>query len=104
MADRDERGRLLPGHGVVSPGRPRTEAAEKLRAALEGVVDNGTMLKWKAAMKRKLERGDPWATQFVYERIAGKVPDQHVLGGDPDAPILIDIITELVTGDDPASQ
>ncbi len=69
-------GRFLPGNKASKGGgRPSTEAAEKLRAALEGVVDNGTMPKWRAAMKRKLEHGDQWATQFVFERIAGKVPD-----------------------------
>lgn len=90
---RDENGRLLPG-STLNPGgkggRPRTEDAEKLQAALSAVLDNGTLPKWKAAIKKRLERGDQWATEFVFERIVGKVPNEtnlHVDANDIDAAI-----------------
>ena len=77
MADeaRDEKEMFRPGYKPApGPGRPRSDSAEKLRVSLEEVIGNGTLPKWKAAMKRRLEKGDQWATEFVFERIAGKVP------------------------------
>lgn len=38
------------------------------------------MAKWREAMKLRVARGDQWATQFVFERIAGKVPDVLAAG------------------------
>jgi hypothetical protein len=71
---RDERGRFLPGNKPEpGPGRPRSDAAEKLRISLEEVIGNGTLPKWKAAMKKRLEKGDQWATEFVWDHLAGKV-------------------------------
>lgn len=89
MAERDDKGRFLPGNKVAvgnGGGRPTLEASERLRAELADIVSNGTLPRWKASMKRKLERADPWATEFVFNRLLGKVPDkQEVTGldGDP---------------------
>lgn len=97
---RDEKGRFLPGNKPEpGPGRPRKESAEKLRAAIEDVISNGTLPKWKAAMKERLERGDQWATEFVFERIAGKVPTSLELGGPDGGPIQLEIVERIVDAD-----
>jgi hypothetical protein len=86
---RDEKGRLLPG-STLNPkggGRPRTEDAEKLQAALSALLSNGTLPKWQASMKKRLERGDQWATEFVFERITGKVPSGLELTGADGGPV-----------------
>ena len=72
---RDERGRLLPG-SQLGQGRPKLEVEERLRSAIYAVCDQDTMTKWVAAVQKKLAHGDQWATQFVIERIQGKVPDR----------------------------
>ncbi len=36
MSDRDEKGRLLPGHSSPGPGRPRREQEAKILEALRG--------------------------------------------------------------------
>jgi len=86
-AGRGADGRFLRGNqfGAASNGgaggRPRSEDAEKLRAALGKVVDNGTMQKWAASMKRRIEKGDQWATEFLFQRLLGKVPDNVEVSG-----------------------
>lgn len=99
--DRDAKGRFIPGHSVQPPpglvGRPRLEDAEKLRAALSKVVDNGTMKKWAEAMKRRIERGDMAATEFVFERVMGKVPQALEHGIDDR---LAEFIACMMTPDD----
>lgn len=95
--DRDERGRFVPGHSIkplTRPGRPRTEDAEKLRAALSLILDNGTLPKWTRAMKKKLARGDEYATTFVFDRIAGKVPNIADVAEDG---ILAALLEQLIT-------
>lgn len=93
---RDEKGRFVPGNTASKgAGRPRTEAAEKLKASLEGVLSNGTLPKWQEAMKKRLARGDQWATEFVFERIAGKVPSPVELSGMDGEPIVIRINGDL---------
>jgi hypothetical protein len=84
MAERDERGRFLPGNKVAvgnGGGRPSQDDIEKLTSSLSKVISNGTLDRWAAAMKRKLERADPWATDFTFNRLLGKVPDKQELGG-----------------------
>ena len=95
MTERGPDGKFLPGNqaGIKSKGggRPTSEAAERLRVTLEEIVSNGTLPKWKAAIKRKLEKGDPWATEFVFERLMGKVPTESKveLSGPENGPIRI---------------
>lgn len=94
---RDEKGRLLPG-STLNPkggGRPKSEDAEKLQQSLSALLSNGTLPKWQAAMKKRLERGDQWATEFVFERIAGKVPNINEIGGIDGEPIIITINGDL---------
>lgn len=83
MTERGPDGKFLPGNkasaGNKGGGRPTSEAAERLHATLEEIVSNGTLPKWKAAMKKKLERGDPWATEFVFNRMLGKVPNESTV-------------------------
>lgn len=98
--DRDEKGRFLPGHAVksVGGGRPRADDVEKVRTALSKAIDNGTLTKWAAAMKAKLEKGDQFASEFVFDRIIGK-PRQAI---DVDAD---DALREFMTwmiGSDPS--
>jgi hypothetical protein len=90
--ERDDKGRFLPGHEPKSPGRPRTDAAEKLRASLESVVSNGTLPKWQESMKKRLARGDQWATEFVFERIAGKVVSSVEVSGTDGGPIELRVV------------
>lgn len=93
MTERGPDGKFLPGNRVSAGnkggGRPTSDAAERLRASLEDVVGNGTLPKWKAAMKRRLERGDQWATEFVFNRMVGKVPDKQEIGGMDGDPLEI---------------
>jgi len=51
------------------------EEAAKLSAGLRQIVSNGSVKKWAEAMKRRFEKGDLPVTQFVFERVAGKVPN-----------------------------
>jgi hypothetical protein len=91
---RDEKGRLLPG-STLNPkggGRPRTEDAEKLQQAVSDLLDNGTLPKWKAAMRKRLERGDQWATEFLFERVIGKVPNLNEISGLDGGPLEIHVI------------
>lgn len=86
---RDARGRFLPGNKAAvggGGGRPRVERVESLNEVLLLIADEHTMQKWMASMQRKLERADPWATEFLFDRLLGKVPNKQEIGaldGEP---------------------
>ena len=62
-----------------------------LRAALEDVVtQNGTLREWKEAMRKRLKKGDAWATEFVFDRIEGKVVEQLEISGPDGGPVVFD--------------
>ena len=87
--DRDEKGRFLPGHGIRPPpgsvtGRPRIEDQEKLRAGLSKAIGNGSVDKWAKAIRERFERGDMVVTEFIFERLLGKVPQGQQVGIDED--------------------
>ena len=63
-------------------GPPQVEEAAKLSAGLRQIVSNGSVRKWAEAMKRRFEKGDLPITQFIFERIVGKVPDVHDVDAD----------------------
>ena len=71
---RDDKGRFVPGHAplVKSPGRPRQDDAERLRAALRDMLDDETMEAWIKAMRKKLAKGNGFAAEFVADRLMGK--------------------------------
>ncbi len=103
MTERDERGRFLPGNAAAKgSGRPKSEDAERIGAALSAAISNGTLPKWTLAFKRKLERADPWATEFLWNRIAGKVPDKQEVTGSDGEPLEIVIRHVRVPYPDPA--
>lgn len=90
MTERDERGRFLPGNSAgARGGRPKTEDAERIAGALSAALANGTLPKWTLAFKRKLERADPWATEFLWNRLVGKVPDKQEVTGAEGEPVEI---------------
>lgn len=89
---RDALGRFLPGNKAAlgnSGGRPPADAMERLSIVLAMIADNSTMQKWAASMRRKLERADPWATEFVFERLLGKVPNKQELSATDGEPLTI---------------
>ncbi len=71
MAERDERGRFLPGH-VGLGGRPRTVDAERIRDIVREVLDDETVERWQAAMRKKLAKGNSFASEFVRDTLGGK--------------------------------
>jgi hypothetical protein len=83
MAERDATtGKFAPGNQAAKgKGRPPGEIALRLNTALDGVLDRPTLTKWQASMKRRLAKGDQWATEFVFNRTLGKVPDKTELTG-----------------------
>ena len=98
-------GRFLPGNKAQAnngAGRPRTEDVEKLRAALSSVLDNGTLPKWARAMKKRLARGDEFATAFVFDRLLGKVPNQNDIPRDGTLAALLEQLISLGGSDDDA--
>jgi hypothetical protein len=96
MRGRDERGRFLPGNTAArGGGRPRSEDADKLAASLSRCSANGTLSQWEAAFKRKLAKADPWATEFLWNRLVGKVPDKQEVTGAEGEPV--EIIVRYVT-------
>ena len=53
-------------------------------------------------MKRRLEKGDQWATEFVFERIAGKVPSAIEHSGADGGPIELHVIYDAKIRDSSA--
>ncbi len=95
--DRDHRGRFVTGNcAAAGKGRPRKDGAEHLEEVLSRVLDDEAALaKWVAAFKRKLALADPWATEFLWDHVVGKVPTRQRLGGMKGEPL--EIIVRHVT-------
>jgi len=70
--DRDERGRLLPGHHQPGPGRPKRETEQAILQAITEALDPATI---KAALIEALqiarEQRSPRAIVAVLELAAG---------------------------------
>lgn len=70
---RDERGRIVTRTGAPpNGGRPRLDDAEKIRAAVRGMLDDETLIAWQAAMKKKLAKGNSFAAEYVRDTLVGK--------------------------------
>ncbi len=108
MADKDERGRFLPGHSLG--GRQKsTRRIEGIlqRIGQEEVLCEGGELKTRLEVLMRTvyklaEDGTQWAVQFVAERTEGKVRESRVEDGqDERAPIkLLDIKEAVTTGEE----
>ena len=90
---KDERGKFVegnPGSGRAGPGRPKGSEVERLRQALNSVLDDATMEAWVRALRKKLARGSITASLFVVDRILGKpaVNVHHQVDGNLDRFVL----------------
>lgn len=110
-ADRDERGRLLPGHSVKSPGNPALRAVAAYKEAFKQAItpDELRALAVKCYRDAMNETGEvpvpivTHARTMVVERLAGAVKvDVEVIGRGvhdfgktfaPDAAAAIEAIT-----------
>lgn len=73
ITGRDHRGRITSREGPTpGAGRPSLQATERLRVAIEELLDDETMAAWQAAMRRKLAKGNSAASVFVADRLLGK--------------------------------
>jgi hypothetical protein len=73
IAKRDARGRILERRGPTpGAGRPSLQATERLRVAIEELLDEETLAAWQAAMRKKLAKGNSAASVFVADRLLGK--------------------------------
>lgn len=81
MGDRDERGRLLPGHGLGG----RQKSTRRIEGILQRIGQEEVLCEG-GEIKTRLERlmntvyslaedGQQWAVQFVAERTEGKIKD-----------------------------
>lgn len=75
--DRDELGRLLPGHGVKSPGRPRGVDLRSLAAQQEanGFDLAGGLWKVLTTLLEQAQKGDVASAKLLLDRLAE--PDRH---------------------------
>jgi hypothetical protein len=89
--DRDSHGRFITGNcAAAGRGRPRADGPERLEEVLSRVLDDEEALaKWVAAFKRKLSHADPWATEFLWDRVVGKVPARQEFTGMAGEPLEI---------------
>lgn len=71
MAERDAQGRFLPGHTPMG-GRPRADDVERIRDIVREVLDDETVRKWQVAMRRKLAKGNSFASEYVRDTLGGK--------------------------------
>lgn len=76
MADRDAKGRLLPGHSIQPPpghnGRHKLDDSERIRTIARNVLDEETIAAWTKAMRKKLAKGNSFATEYIRDTLAGK--------------------------------
>ncbi len=73
ITKRDARGRIVARSGPTpGAGRPSLEATERLRVAIEELLDEETLAAWQAAMRKKLAKGNSAASVFVADRLLGK--------------------------------
>lgn len=73
ISKRDARGRIVQRRGPTpGAGRPSLEATERLRVAIEDLLDDETLAAWQASMRKKLAKGNSAASVFVADRLLGK--------------------------------
>lgn len=71
--ERDERGRITRRTGAVpGAGRPSLAAQERLRIAIEELMDAETLEAWQESMRKKLRKGNTAASNFVRDTVLGK--------------------------------
>ena len=67
---------------------PYADGAEHLEEGLSrGLDDEEVLAKWVATFKHKLVHTVPWATEFLWERVIGKVPAKQELSGTEGEPV-----------------
>lgn len=73
MGDRDEKGRLLPGHSIRNPGKPRNLQEQEYRDVLHRTVTPAIFETIIRKMIDHVERtGSIRAAQFLTEQLIGK--------------------------------
>lgn len=86
MADRDDKGRFVPGHAIKG-GRKRRADEQELTAALFKELP---LSEAAHVLAEHARNGEPWAVKMFFEYAVG-VPAQRVqLSGPDDGPIEID--------------
>jgi hypothetical protein len=74
--ERDERGRVLPGSklAIGNKGGGRLSAAKELRLlnALNDAITPDVLQDMADAVMEKVRKADPWAVDFVFDRLVGK--------------------------------
>lgn len=71
--ERDAKGRITRRTGAVpGAGRPSLAAQERLRIAIEELMDAETLEQWQESMRKKLRKGNTAATAFVRDSVLGK--------------------------------
>lgn len=98
-AERGPDGKFLPGNKAAvgnGGGRPSSDDAERVTASLSSAISNGTLGKWAASFKRRLERADPWATEFLWNRMIGKETIKAEISGPNGAAQTHRVIIEYV--------
>jgi hypothetical protein len=95
--DRDTRGRFINGNcAAKGMGRPRVRDSERLEELLaSALADELALGEWMAAFKRKLARADPWATEFLWDRLVGKVAARQEVTGVVGEPV--EVVVRYVT-------
>lgn len=91
---RDEKGRLLPGHGLKSPGRPRRDVERRYSEIAFAAVTPGVWFKIVSNAAEAAANGDMQAARFIadvlgFKREADPFQELQVDTGDvaaPDAP------------------
>jgi hypothetical protein len=95
--DRDNRGRFINGNcAAKGKGRPRARCSERMEELLASALNDKLALEeWMTAFKRKLARADPWATEFLWDRLVGKVAARQEVAGVISEPV--EVVVRYVT-------
>lgn len=92
---RDKAGRLLPGHGLKSPGRKPRQVEERYFELLKKSV---TDKDWSEIIERAMQqakKGDGMARKFLADYLIGPPPQRFEHSGSSDGgPILIRVVRE----------
>ena len=71
-ANRDRRGRWLPGHRQAGPGNPNLQALAAHRQAIAGAVTSEQLAAIMQALVEQALKGSVPAAQAVLERVVGR--------------------------------
>ena len=71
-ANRDRRGRWLPGHRQAGPGNPHLQALAAHRQAIAGAVTSEQLAGIMQALVEQALKGNVAAAQAVLERVVGR--------------------------------